>query len=210
MQSLCGVVGLRNEGRVWDSGMHTFHLLERVPVSKYGETLADLHWENRRQNVIQSRAGTARGRQALRPGHARAVWSGQAACWLYARNVRGSPRISLRLKKEDLVRLRAHCEEAGLDVSRAVRRAVQAYLATNSGSGAANVPARRLSPPEAIMKFVPPYLAWGRGDPREERNRLFVAVLAAAFACKKLYPRAAGTLEGYEGLLELCKFFGLD
>ncbi len=95
-------------------------------------------------------------------------------------------------------------------MSYAVRRAVEAYLATNSGSGAGNVPAKRQAPPEAIMAFLPRYLAWGSGDLRDERKRLFTAVLAAAFACKKHYPQAAGTLEVYEGLLQLCKFFGLD
>lgn len=107
-------------------------------------------------------------------------------------------------------RLRGHCKEAGFDVSHAVRRAVEAYLTTNSGSGAGNVPAKRQAPPEAIMAFLQKYLAWGSGDLRDERKRLFTAVLAAAFACKKLYPRSAGTLETYEGLLQLRKFFGID
>ena len=60
------------------------------------------------------------------------------------------------------------------------------------------------------MAFVPRYLAWGNGDLRDERKRLFTAVLAAAFVCKKHYSRATGALDGYEGLLQLCKFFGFE
>lgn len=121
-----------------------------------------------------------------------------------------SRRISVRLSDDRLGRLQKLCQETGCHVSHVVRQALDAFLACESGSAAGQAPQRRLSPPEAVFDSVPRYLGWVRSDLREERNRLFFELLAASFAAKKLYPRTAGVLEGYEGLLQLCQFFGLE
>jgi len=107
-------------------------------------------------------------------------------------------------------RLQRLCTETGQDVSRVVREALDALLASGSGSAAGEGSHRRLTPPERVFDLVPPYLGWARGDLREERKRLFCELLAASFAAKKLYPRTTGILQGYEGLLQLCEFFGLE
>jgi hypothetical protein len=86
---------------------------------------------------------------------------------------------------------------------------LEAFLDSQSAiAGEAN--SRRLSPPKAVFDRYPWYISWVRGDLRDERNRLFLELLAASFACKKLYPRTKGVPEGYENLLPLSEFFGVD
>ena len=68
----------------------------------------------------------------------------------------------------------------------------------------------RLAPPEAALVHLPRFLAWGDGDLRKYRKRLFMELLAASYATKKLYPRTKGMHEGYEGLLQLGQFFGVE
>lgn len=117
-------------------------------------------------------------------------------------------RISVRLSAERIERVQRVCKESGQDVSHIVRQALDAFLPPESGSSSACP--RRLSPPEKIIPAVAKYRAWGRGDPRVELRHLFAELLAASFACKQLYPRTKGIAEGYQGLLGLCEFFGLD
>lgn len=121
-----------------------------------------------------------------------------------------SHRISVRLGQEQLERVQRHCLETGYDVSRVVRQALDSRLAPDSGSATSGAPKRRLAPPEAIIPLTSRYMAWGDGDLRKHRNRLFAELLAAAFVCKKHYPRTPGMLEGYEGLRQLCLHFGLE
>lgn len=122
----------------------------------------------------------------------------------------GSGRITVRLESELLERLRRYCEDTNCDVSHAVRQGLDHLWASESGSVAAEATPKRLSPPQNIFDLVPQYLSWGDGDVRKERTRLFCELLAVSFTCKKLYPRTKGMLEGYEGLLRLCQFFGVD
>ena len=124
--------------------------------------------------------------------------------------MKSSPRICVRLGVDRMDRLQKLCKETDQDVSRAVRQALDTLLANASASAPGEASHRRLSPPEQVFGLVPRYLGWVRGDLREELKRLFRELLAANFAAKKLYPRTAGVAEGYEGLLQLCKFFGLD
>jgi len=125
--------------------------------------------------------------------------------------MRGSRRVSVRLSDDRLARLQRVCQETGCNVSHVVRQALDAFLPSESGAGSTNSgPPRRLSPPEQIFPLVAKYRAWGRGDPRRELNRIFVELLAASFACKQLYPRTASIVDGYLGLLQLCRFFGLE
>jgi hypothetical protein len=124
--------------------------------------------------------------------------------------MKGSRRISVRLKQESLESLHNYCREAGCDVSRAVRRALEGFLNLQSKTKTAGVASRRLSPPEAVLDLYPQYVGWVRGDLRQERKRLFIELLAASFVCKRLYPRTKGVPEGYESLLQLCEFFGVD
>ena len=121
-----------------------------------------------------------------------------------------SRKISVRLKQEDSERLQEYCVQKEQNISRVVRHALDALLVQELNSGAAGTPPRRLSPPEQIGRLVPKYLAWGRGDLRQELNKLYAEVLAASFACKKLYPRTPSVLNGYKGLVQLCPLFGLD
>ena len=122
-----------------------------------------------------------------------------------------SRKISIRLKQEDRERLQEYCVHTEQDISRVVRQALDVLIRPQSDAVAGStVPPRRLSPPEAIDRLVAKYLAWGRGDLRQELSKLYAETLAASFACKKLYPRTPGILDGYEGLVQLCPLFGLD
>ncbi len=120
-----------------------------------------------------------------------------------------SRRNSVRLPDDRLERLQRLCQETGYDVSQLVRQALDALPASEPALAPNGVPPRRVSPPEEVFDLVPKYLGWGRGDLREERNRQFKQPLAVCFACKKLYPRTRGIIEGYEALLQICEFFGL-
>jgi hypothetical protein len=106
--------------------------------------------------------------------------------------------------------LQHYCEERNCDVSHVVRQALDTFLATDVGLAYRQDSPKRLTPPEAIMQPVGKYLAWGDGDPREELRRLYIEILAASFACRKLFPRTASVVNGYEGLLQLCRYFGLE
>ncbi len=123
--------------------------------------------------------------------------------------MRRSKRICVRLEQERQGRLQQYCEETGYDVSRVVRLALDAYLDREAGPVANGTPQRRLSPPEQVFPHMPKYRAWGAGDLREERKRLYKELVAAAFVCKQHYQRTPCMLEGYEGLLQLRQFFGV-
>lgn len=129
-------------------------------------------------------------------------------CLFRARDMRASRRISVRLPDAPMERLREYCCEANSDVSRAVRQALDAFLAVESGSGSHPAVPKRRTPPEQVFDLVPKYRSWGKGDLREERKRLFAELLAASFACKQLYPRTKRIIEGYDNLLQLCEDFG--
>jgi len=93
-----------------------------------------------------------------------------------------------------------------------VRRALYSGRTQTHRQGAAgsgSVP-QRLHPPDEAVKRMGPYRARGNGDLRQERNRLFVELVAAAFVCKNQWSRTPGVVEGYVGLLQLCKFFGVQ
>ena len=121
-----------------------------------------------------------------------------------------SCRLSVRLNQERWDRLEQYCQEAGYTPSTLVRRALDAYLSGNGTSPAVGAPPHRLAPPEQIGPLMPKYRAWANGDLRKHRNKLFADLLAASFITKQHYPRTPGMLEGYEGLRQLCRHFGLE
>ncbi len=124
--------------------------------------------------------------------------------------MKGSQRISVRLQNDSLERLQKHCLAANCDVSYVVRRALEAFLgAQPDASNGGGVP-KRSSPPEDIVELIPQYLAWAQGDLRERRKRLFCDLLAASFVCKNHYPTTKGMFKGYQGLLQLCEYFGVE
>jgi hypothetical protein len=121
----------------------------------------------------------------------------------------GSDRVSVRVGTERLERLQNRCREADCDISRLVRQCLDLFLGSEAASTAGAVP-RRLAPPEDIRPRLPKYLGWANGDLRVEHKRLFLELIAASFACKRFYPRTPGIVEGYEALLQLCSFFGVE
>ena len=122
-----------------------------------------------------------------------------------------SRKISIRLKQEDRERLQEYCAHTGQDISRVVRQALNGLIKPQSDAVAGGtVLPRRLSSPEQIAGLLSTYLGWAGGDLREELKRLFAKLLAVSYACKKLYPRTSGVLDGYEGLVQLCPLFRLD
>jgi hypothetical protein len=123
--------------------------------------------------------------------------------------MKGSPKVTIRLRNGQRERLEAFCRDSGSEVSHVIRLALDAILPAESAAEANGKPLKRLSPPDQIISLTAKYRAWGRGDLREERNRLFGELLAASFACKQLYPRTPNIVEGYEGLLQLCQLFGI-
>lgn len=124
--------------------------------------------------------------------------------------MKASRRISVRLEWAQWERLRTHCGLTQTDISHGVRRAIDTLLAAETGENAPNAVRKRLTPPEAVIDRSQFFVSWVRADLREERKRLFKDLLAASFACKKLWPRTPGILEGYEELLQLCEYFGFD
>jgi hypothetical protein len=61
-----------------------------------------------------------------------------------------------------------------------------------------------------MFAHLPPFMGWGDGDLRKHRNVLFLELLAASYACKKLWPRTPGMMDGYEALLQLLGDFGVE
>jgi len=123
--------------------------------------------------------------------------------------MRGSPKVTIRLPNGQRERLEAFCPDSGSEVSHVIRQALDAFLPAELGAEANGKPPKRLSPPDEIIPLTTKYLAWGRGDLREQLNGQFAELLATAFASKKLYPHTPRVLEGYEKLLQLCQFFGI-
>jgi hypothetical protein len=121
----------------------------------------------------------------------------------------GSDRVSVRIGADRLGRLENRCREADCDISHVVRQALDLLLASGPTLASVSAP-RRLNPPEEMRHLVPKYLGWANGDLRLERKKLFLELVAASFVCKKHYPRTSGILDGYEGLLQLCSFFGVE
>ncbi len=121
-----------------------------------------------------------------------------------------SQRISVRLPENQMEPLHRYCQEKNCDVSHVVRLALDAILGTDVSPATHHNCPQRLTPPEEIMQPVRKYFAWGDGDPRDELRRLYIEVLAASYACRKLFPRIANVVNGYEGLLQLCRYFGLE
>ena len=119
-------------------------------------------------------------------------------------------RISVRLPPEQVERLRGHRQETGDDLSRVVRQALDAYLGPDPNSAPNATSRPRLAPPEQIGPLMPKYRAWANGDLRKHRNWLFAELLAACFVCKLHYPRTPGMVDGYAGLRQLCRHFGLE
>ncbi len=121
---------------------------------------------------------------------------------------KGSGRVTFRLDQERLDRLEKHCHEAGIDTSRAIRAALDAYLPPASEASPSTAAVRSLAPPNAIIPLTRRYLGWGDGDLRRHFKTSLQDVLAEAFACRKLYPRSPGMAEIYENLLHLWPYFG--
>ncbi len=125
----------------------------------------------------------------------------------------GARKISVRLDQQRLGRLEQKCQEAGLDQSYLVRQALDMLLGPPSGAAGSEAAPQRLHPPDAAVQRMGPYIAWGRGDRgdlRDKRRDLFVELVAAAFVCKNQWSRTPGVVEGYMGLLPLCRFFGVE
>lgn len=122
----------------------------------------------------------------------------------------GSQRITVRLPESHIGPLQQYCAERNCDVSHVVRQALDAFLATDAGSADHQISPKRITPPEEIMKPVRKYFAWGDGDLRMELRRQYIEVLAVSYACRRLFPRTANVVNGYEGLLQLCRYFGLE
>ena len=123
---------------------------------------------------------------------------------------RGSKRISVRLKDAQRASLETYCQRTEQEKSFVVRKALIAFLDAQE-QGAATVPKpRRLTPPQPVFDRYQRFMNWSNGDLRIERKRLFIDLLAASFACKKLWLRTPGIIEGYEELLQLCTYFGVE
>jgi hypothetical protein len=108
----------------------------------------------------------------------------------------GSQRITIRLPESHMGPLQQYCAERNCDVSHVVRQALDAFLTTHISPTTHHNPPKRLMPPEEIMQPVGKYFAWGDGDPREELRCLYTEVLAASYACRKLFPRSANVVSG--------------
>ena len=118
-------------------------------------------------------------------------------------------RISVRLEDELWERLHTCAKETEIVPSTVVRQALQAYLA-DADPSTKGLPKRPSPPPEEISPLLSKYWGWGNGDIRKERARLFRELLAASFACKKLYPLTAGLEESYIELRQLAQLFGIQ
>ncbi len=120
---------------------------------------------------------------------------------------KGSRRISVRLGDERLQRLQQLCLDAGIDLSGAIRRALDAYLGGSSDSAGQGSPRQPLTPPDEILPLTPKYLGYGDGDLRKHFRSRFLDLLAESYVCKKLYPRTPGMHETYESLRQLFPYF---
>jgi hypothetical protein len=104
-------------------------------------------------------------------------------------------RITLRLDKEQWDSIQALCQSSGLDVSGAVRSALRAARAPGNSLPAAQGARKPFFIPDRILNKVQPYLAWGKGNLKDERNRQFDECFALTLACKQLFPRTPGIAE---------------
>ena len=120
-------------------------------------------------------------------------------------------RISVRLEDELWERLHTCARETEIVPSTVVRKALQEHLADADPS--TNGPPKRPSPPpEEISPLLSKYWGWGdrSNDMRNERERLDRELLAASYACKKLYPLTPGLEESYIELRQLAQLFGIQ
>jgi hypothetical protein len=104
-------------------------------------------------------------------------------------------RITLRLDEDEWASVQALCQSSGLDVSGAVRWTLRAARAPGDGLPAVQEAPKRFSIPDRILTKVQPYLAWGKGNLKDERNRQFDECFALTLACKQLFPRTPGIAE---------------
>ena len=121
-----------------------------------------------------------------------------------------SHRVTIRLSDDEFRRVEEFRCQDGSDISSVFRRALDTFLPSRSDQTPSSGSPKRQSPPEAIFSIMGPYLAWAGGDLRKHRDKLYLELLACSFACKKLYPRSKGVLEGYEGLLQLRLYFEVE
>ena len=128
------------------------------------------------------------------------------ASWC-VRIMTGRRRISVRLNDGQSERLERLCRETGSDTSEVIRLALDALGAVKPGSETNNGPPKRATPPEAIFDIVPQYL--NQCDLRERKSQ-FAHLLAVSYVAKKHWPRTPGVNEGYEQLLQLCRYFGFE
>jgi len=101
----------------------------------------------------------------------------------------GSHRITVRLDDGIHSLLTERCRQAQIDISFVVRQALQAAMKGDPEHPVPGAHQGGIVPPQEIFARVGPYLAWGRGDLRDEVRRQFIELLSASWACARLFPR---------------------
>ena len=102
------------------------------------------------------------------------------------------------------------CTQVALDIQRQLQEAGDLSGRLRMYDDRAQVMADQFAAIEEISPLLSKYWGWGNGDIRKERARLFRKLLAASFACKKLFPLTPGLEESYIELRHLAKLFGIQ
>lgn len=123
--------------------------------------------------------------------------------------MKGSRRISVGISADSRNRVDEHAAHGGVSTSIVVRQAIDAYVQDPSTGQNASAKRPLLSLPEELASQVQIYMGWTDCDLRIKRQKDYLELLALAYACKNLYPRTPGMLEGYTELLQLGQFFGI-
>jgi hypothetical protein len=113
------------------------------------------------------------------------------------KTVRTDRRITVRLDPDLFEKVNSHCNDLGIDLSTAIRRALSQFL---EGDSASKDNANITMPAEASA-LMGRYQVWG-SDLKEKLRENFLQLLAMAYVTERRWPRAMWVKELYRALLQ--------
>jgi hypothetical protein len=111
---------------------------------------------------------------------------------------RADRRVTVRLDPDLFGKVNSRCNDLGIDLSTAIRRAITQFLA---GDAPSQNHANMTMPAEALA-LIGPFQVWG-SDLREELRLRFLTLLAMSYVTKGRWPRTEWAKELHFALLPL-------
>lgn len=116
-------------------------------------------------------------------------------------------RMTIRLGDEAYEKLQKRSQEANLDFSFLIRKAIEGYLEDEDVEQRAIKVANPVMPDEAFA-LAGPFRGWS-GDLRVELRQRFLELLALAHTTAKNWPKTRGIREVYIALLSAGQHLGI-